>query len=80
METAASLLKTLSAPRRAKVPLWRLVADFTPEQFDITTRIDKAAWSVEMKLHDELFQQLAYHLPAELPATKLKIEARLAAE
>lgn len=54
--------------------------NFTPEQFDITTRIDKAAWSVEMKLHDELFQQLAYHLPAELPATKLKIEARLAAE
>ncbi|MEJ6004818.1 phosphoenolpyruvate carboxykinase (GTP) [Paucibacter sp. AS339] len=54
--------------------------DFTQEQFNITTHIDKAAWAVEMKLHDELFQQLAYRLPAELPATKLKIEARLAAE
>ncbi|MFY7864112.1 phosphoenolpyruvate carboxykinase (GTP) [Roseateles sp.] len=54
--------------------------DFTQEQFNITTHIDKAAWAVEMKLHEELFQQLAYRLPAELPATKLKIEARLAAE
>ncbi len=54
--------------------------DFTPEQFNITTHIDKNAWAVEMKLHEELFQQLAYRLPAELPATKLKIEARLAAE
>ncbi len=54
--------------------------DFTPEQFNITTHIDKAAWGVEMQLHEELFQQLAYHLPAELPATKLKIAARLALE
>jgi phosphoenolpyruvate carboxykinase (GTP) len=54
--------------------------DFTPEQFTVTTHIDKAAWGVEMQLHEELFQQLAYHLPAELPATKLKIAARLAAE
>ncbi|MDC8772273.1 phosphoenolpyruvate carboxykinase (GTP) [Roseateles albus] len=54
--------------------------DFTQEQFNITTHIDKAAWGVEMKLHEELFQQLAYHLPSELPATKLKIEARLSKE
>jgi phosphoenolpyruvate carboxykinase (GTP) len=32
-----------------------------------------------MKLHAELFAQLAHHLPPELPATKAKIEARLAA-
>ncbi|MBB4843411.1 phosphoenolpyruvate carboxykinase (GTP) [Paucibacter oligotrophus] len=54
--------------------------NFSQEQFDITTYIDKAAWATEMKLHDELFQQLAYHLPAELPATKASIEARLQAE
>ncbi|MCV2421313.1 phosphoenolpyruvate carboxykinase (GTP) [Paucibacter sp. DJ2R-2] len=54
--------------------------NFSQEQFNITTHIDKAAWAVEMGLHEELFAQLAYHLPAELPATKAKIEARLAAE
>ena len=54
--------------------------DFSEEKFNITTHIDKAAWVTEMKLHDELFQQLAYHLPAELPATKASIEARLKAE
>jgi phosphoenolpyruvate carboxykinase (GTP) len=32
-----------------------------------------------MLLHDELFRQLAWHLPAELPATKARIEERLAA-
>jgi phosphoenolpyruvate carboxykinase (GTP) len=42
------------------------------------TGVDKAAWSTELGLHAELFAQLAHHLPAELPATKAKIEARLA--
>jgi phosphoenolpyruvate carboxykinase (GTP) len=51
--------------------------DFTREQFESVIGIDRAAWQHEMKLHDELFEQLAYHLPAELPATKAKIEARL---
>jgi phosphoenolpyruvate carboxykinase (GTP) len=41
--------------------------------------IDPAAWMQELKLHGELFDQLAYHLPAELPATKAKIERALAA-
>ena len=41
--------------------------------------IDRAAWQQELELHDELFQHLAYHLPAELPATKARIEERLAA-
>jgi phosphoenolpyruvate carboxykinase (GTP) len=52
--------------------------NFTPAQFDKVTSIDKAAWQTELGLHAELFQQLAYHLPAELPATKAKLEARLA--
>ena len=52
--------------------------DFSAEQFDAVTRIDAAEWQAEMKLHDELFAQLAFHLPAALPATKASIEARLA--
>ena len=48
--------------------------DFTREQFDTVTGIDNAAWQQELELHDELFEQLAHHLPAELPATKARIE------
>jgi phosphoenolpyruvate carboxykinase (GTP) len=53
--------------------------DFTAEQFNTVTSIDKAAWQAELKLHADLFQQLAHHLPKELPATKAAIEQRLAA-
>jgi len=53
--------------------------DFTKAQFDLVTGIDKAAWRDELGLHAELFQQLAYHLPAELTATKADLEKRLAA-
>ncbi len=53
--------------------------DFSPEQFHNVTSIDKTAWQAELKLHSELFQQLAYRLPAELEATKSRIETRLAA-
>ncbi|MBC7700615.1 phosphoenolpyruvate carboxykinase (GTP) [Aquabacterium sp.] len=53
--------------------------NFTKEQFQSVIGIDAAAWTQELKLHDELFQQLSYHLPAEMPATKAKIEKRLAA-
>jgi len=53
--------------------------DFSAEQFATVTSIDKAAWQAELKLHTELFQQLAHHLPKELPETKAAIEQRLAA-
>jgi phosphoenolpyruvate carboxykinase (GTP) len=53
--------------------------DFSAGQFDTVTSIDKAAWQAELKLHGELFEQLAHHLPKELPATKQAIEQRLAA-
>jgi phosphoenolpyruvate carboxykinase (GTP) len=53
--------------------------DFTRAQFDSVIGVDTAAWTQELKLHEELFQQLAYHLPSEMPATKAKIEQRLAA-
>jgi len=53
--------------------------NFSAEQFATVTSIDRAAWLAELKLHEELFSQLAYHLPAELTATKARIEQRLAA-
>jgi len=53
--------------------------DFTLEQFNTVTSIDKAAWIDELKLHDELFTQLAHHLPEALKANKDKLKARLAA-
>ena len=51
---------------------------FTPAQYASVIGIDKAAWQQELALHTELFKQLAYHLPAELPATQARIEERLA--
>jgi phosphoenolpyruvate carboxykinase (GTP) len=50
---------------------------FTPEQFQSVIGMDAGAWAQELKLHEELFSQLAYHLPVEMPATKAKIEQRL---
>jgi phosphoenolpyruvate carboxykinase (GTP) len=52
---------------------------FTPEQFHTVTHIDKAAWQEELGLHEALFQQLAHHLPSELPATRAAIAHRLSA-
>ena len=51
--------------------------DFTPAQFHTVTHVDKAAWVQELKLHAALFEQLAYHLPPELPATQRAIAKRL---
>jgi phosphoenolpyruvate carboxykinase (GTP) len=53
--------------------------NFSAAQFDQVTSIDPAAWRAELQLHAELFEQLAYHLPAEMGATKSRIEERLAA-
>ncbi|RZI82487.1 MAG: phosphoenolpyruvate carboxykinase (GTP) [Rubrivivax sp.] len=53
--------------------------NFSKEQFQSVIGVDKAAWTQELKLHEELFEQLSFHLPAEMPATKAKIEQRLAA-
>jgi phosphoenolpyruvate carboxykinase (GTP) len=39
--------------------------------------IDAGAWHDELALHDELFRQLAYHLPAELTATKARFASQL---
>ena len=53
--------------------------EFSAAQFDIVTAIDKTAWKDELKLHDEHFAKLAYHLPKELLDTRAAIEARLTA-
>jgi phosphoenolpyruvate carboxykinase (GTP) len=54
-------------------------SNFSEAQYQSVTDIDPAAWTAELKLHQDLFTQLAHNLPPELPATKAKIEARLAA-
>ncbi|OBV41324.1 phosphoenolpyruvate carboxykinase (GTP) [Janthinobacterium psychrotolerans] len=53
---------------------------FTQAQFDTITSIDKAAWVEELKLHTELFEKLAYHLPQELADNKAALEQRLAGQ
>jgi len=52
---------------------------FSREQFASVIGVDSAAWRDELGLHSALFEQLAYHLPAPLVATKARIEARLGA-
>lgn len=53
--------------------------EFSPEQFDRITSIDKAAWQAEIALHTELFDKLRHHLPKELEEAKGQLEKRLAA-
>jgi len=52
---------------------------FSREQFSAVTAMDHRAWQEELKLHGELFSQLAYHLPRELNDTKARIEQQLVA-
>ena len=53
--------------------------DFSAEQFNTVTHIDKAAWAQEFKSHDAHFELLSYHLPQALTDTKAALEQRLAA-
>ena len=53
--------------------------DFTREQYKSVISIDRDAWLTELGLHAELFLQLTPRLPAQLLATKKRIEASLAA-
>ena len=52
---------------------------FSREQFASVIGMDHGDWQQELTLHDELFTQLAYHLPAELSQTKARIADKLAA-
>ncbi len=51
--------------------------NFSPEQFATVIGIDKAAWQQELKLHDELFNTLAHHLPVAFKTVRQRIEAEL---
>jgi len=51
---------------------------FTREQFDSVIGIDRAAWQQELTMHDELFKQLAYHLPKALTDVRARIASQLA--
>jgi phosphoenolpyruvate carboxykinase (GTP) len=53
-------------------------SDFSAEQFAQITSVDQNAWIEELKLHSDLFDKLAYHLPAELTDTKAALESKLA--
>jgi phosphoenolpyruvate carboxykinase (GTP) len=52
--------------------------DFSREQFDSIIDASPAAWVDELKLHDELFTQLAHHLPQALKDTQARMRAHLA--
>lgn len=51
--------------------------DFSQEKFDSIISATPEAWREELKLHEELFTQLAYHLPQALRDTKARMEAEL---
>jgi phosphoenolpyruvate carboxykinase (GTP) len=51
--------------------------EFDETRFKQVTDFDKELMANELKLHGELFEQLAYHLPGELKQTKEKIEKLL---
>jgi phosphoenolpyruvate carboxykinase (GTP) len=53
--------------------------DFSAQQYGQVTHLDLAAWQHELRLHDELFQQLSHRLPQELVETKERLARRLAA-
>jgi phosphoenolpyruvate carboxykinase (GTP) len=51
--------------------------DFSVEQFNDVMSVSKSDWQAEVQLHSELFEQLKHRLPAELLATRSKIEQRI---
>ena len=65
------------SPRYAEINWTGL--DFSADQFNTVTSIDKAAWQDELKLHDELFAQLAHNMPQALKDAKADLATRLAA-
>ncbi len=51
--------------------------DFSLDQFNSVITIGQEDLKAELKLHTELFEQLAHHLPKELLDTRAKIEKRM---
>jgi phosphoenolpyruvate carboxykinase (GTP) len=52
-------------------------SDFSAAQFDQVMSMDKTDWQTELALHDELFELLAHHMPAELIAHKTELKTRV---
>jgi phosphoenolpyruvate carboxykinase (GTP) len=76
--TAAGAENAFGTSPRYDDMRWEGLA-FTREQFASVIGIDRAAWEQELALHAELFKTLAYHLPAELPAIRARIQQLLEA-
>lgn len=53
--------------------------DFSAQQYGQVTHLDLAAWQQELRLHDELFEQLSHRLPRELVETKERLARHLTA-
>jgi len=53
--------------------------DFDAAKYAQVSGLDAGTWAAELALHDELFRQLAYKLPPELPEVRQRLAARLAA-
>lgn len=53
--------------------------DFSAQQYGQVTHLDLAAWQQELRLHDELFEQLSHRLPQELVETKERLARHLTA-
>ncbi|TSE22253.1 phosphoenolpyruvate carboxykinase (GTP) [Tepidimonas aquatica] len=51
--------------------------DFGPEQFAAVTEMNPQHWARELALHQELFDQLAQRLPAELAEARLRMAQRI---
>jgi phosphoenolpyruvate carboxykinase (GTP) len=51
--------------------------NFTAEQFEVVTGMDKDAWKEELSLHDALFEQLNLRLPQVLLDTRKEMGAKL---
>ncbi len=51
--------------------------DFSAAQYASLVDVTADEWRAELRLHADLFEQLAHHLPHELPDTRERIEARL---
>ena len=47
--------------------------EFSVEQYESVTRIQKSDWVAEMSLHQEWFQKLAHRLPVDLESTRVKL-------
>ena len=50
---------------------------FGADQFKSVTAIHKDEWQAELKMHDELFTQLAHHLPQALVQAKQQLAVKV---